>query len=1240
MATAFRSLNFARALAVGLGLVACTSAASKDGNGGDEATGVTIAITAPVAGTDGALPLVSGLVTVTGTLSYDAGVTPGQAATIEIVGIDTSRVDCAMAGAAFICRIDSAALLDGKPAIACNSQASLRVRASGTANGAPVGSSADADVIVDNCPPVAAITAPDDNLPFIGQLTIDAQVADDALVEAHLTVTDPAGQSVLTQPVDLPPGTTTWKPHVRVNLDATTLTQDLKITLTAIDAVGLKTQVVRTATSVKRPYFLGSDQDVDRFDPSDGKSTVPLDAAITDFVLGADLVSFADTPPLAKDNLVDAVVGTVRGLVVRAGLPVRDATGTAAGAPNFQPSGLFDNPSQTPALAAVRVIEDQDPVKIARVFLQDLDGDGDQDILAVGTTMFDTGVAWAVLNLTRKVAGGPPLAAFKLVATRPLPAPPLSAALGDLNADDVADLLIGAASADVGLMTLLIQKAPMCTPVDGTADKLCAQFSDFDQVKAAHIFAPDAQTTVHKGVTGISSIAVADFYKDDKQLNDVCVGETARGIISCYRNVTHDGKLAQAQDSYTFADALDTHAIVAAEFSGIGDGPDLIVQSTTGKFVRWLTGDHNGGFKFVEDNVPTRNIIGLGCSTLGTGLVGPGGLNGKPYLTAISDLRKVTIIPTQLDDLSHALQCFRAWVLGSHLTKVAAADINGDGAPDLIALDVDQPGLVVAFGQRDGSGVFNGNFIAPDAHHICAQDRKPHGYGVYDIAEAVVGDLDGDQRLDLTLISAQGGTVTGETCPPGPSSALSPVWTLAVFLNTVDGVVNPQPRQGEFAPYADADAGRVGCDEIGAVHAARTGDVNGDGVADLVTVRQDPAYFVGDDENPCGCSFNEATEVDNLFGAQCAAAGCTTAPDSDCRNFADTDTCHGKPLVGYGGGAPLLRASGMVFASTANGPFGMTAACRVGQVCHVAPGFGFAAGVDPQGIVLNDLNHDGKLDVATAMEARDEACVGDNRHYLAPRVRVFQGDGTGKFAPAPLGLPKDELVLKPCSAPNATPAPYPVSYRKMVAGITGLQSGIWPNPSTGKFDLALFALGLQQGQVSWIAHTIGFNFDPAKNFALGANVKAFAVRDVNFDAHMQVDVLALLGVDLSYLPGAVLSDGKTGFFDNKVTLAEGAQQADWLDAADVNGDGFQDFVLLNKSTATLELWLGVGRSPTPLSAQFVHYPGKLRAAMEAKDTDLADMDGDGCVDIVVRSRRAVTVLHNEGVGCSGAMRKK
>ncbi len=1218
------------------GLAACSSHTSATGT--DPAGAITVTIALPKANSDGTAPLITGAIDVTGTLSFAPHVALDSPVVLAIVGVAGSASDCSVVGSAFLCHFDSSAQLNGQPSVACNDTATLQVRASGTLDGEAVSGTAEVDAVVDNCPPTIAIDAPADGEPFIGTLTVIAHLADPALAEAHITVTDAAGQSVLAQPADLPPGTTTWNAKVQVDLSATKLTQDLTITLTARDAVGLKTQLLRTVTLVKPPFFLGSDQGADRFDPGLDSLSQPVDLQITDFALGK-LVPFANTPPLATDNLVDAVLGTTNGLVIRAGLPVRDALGVATGAPKYQPSGRFDNPMLDPALAPLRVIQDSPhAVAIARVFLLDLDGDGDEDIVAVGTNWEYAGVAWAVLNLAKHVPGAPPVPAFKLVATHALPAPPLSAALGDLNADGQPDLLVGAATADVGLMTLLVQKAPMCTPTDGSAPKLCAQFTDVDLVKSATVFPADAATTLHKGVTGVTSIAVADFYKDDKQLNDVCVGESARGIVSCYRNVAGDGTLAQAQDSYTFGDAQDTHAIVAAKFSA-GGGPDLIVQSTSGKFVRWLTGDHNGGFQFVENNTPSRNIYGLGCSTLGVGQVGPAGLGGKPYLTAISDTRKVTIVPTQLDDQSYALQCFRAWVLGGQLTKVEATDLDGDNAPDLVALDVAEPGLAVAFGQLDKDGVFNGNFIAPDAHHVCAQDRTPDGYGVYEIGEALLSDYDGDNRKDLTVLSIQGGTTTGAHCDG--AKTLDPVWTFAVFLNTVDGVVNPQPRMGEFAPFADADSGLGHCsDAIGSVHAARAGDVDGDGIPDLVTVRHGAPYFLFSES----CGVMETAEVDNFLGPVSpppppAAPGCPTTTGAKCRNYSENDECFAKPLQGYGGGAPLLRASAGVFLSSPTGPLGMAASCAVGNVCHVSPGFAFSAGLDPQGLVLADLNHDGALDVATAMEANGNACSDPHALYLAPRVRVFQGDGTGTFTVAPLGLPKDEILLKPCDAPDETPTPFAVSYRQTVAGIGDLQAGIWPNPSSGKFDLALFILGQANGQVSWLAHTSALAFTPAQTFALGTDVKAFAVRDVNFDPHMQVDVLALLGVDLSYLPGAVLADGKTGFFGTKVTLAEGAQAADWLDAGDVNDDTFQDFVLLNKTTSTLELWLGVGRSPTPLSAQFVHYPGTLRAAMDAQDTEIADMDGDGCVDIIVRSKRAVTVLHNEGVGCSGALHK-
>ncbi len=1217
-----------------LAVLACSShRADTSGNSTDNSGSVTVTITGPATPTDGSTPVVSGAIDVTGTLAYDPGVSAATPTTLEIVGKDASRVDCEVSGTTFSCHLDTAQVIDGKPLVACNAAATLRVEAAGSQGGAAISGSATVDVTIDNCPPTITVDAPLDGDAVVGKLQVNAMIADPLLVAAQITVADRAGKPLAPTPLDLPPNKLKWAANFTVDLSGATLTQDLVVTLTARDAAGLTTEVVRKITAVKPPFFLGSDQNVDAF--SDG-GTLGNNVMLTDFVIAPGLVPFTQTPPLANDSLLDAVVGTTNGLVVRAGLPVRDGEGVALGAPKFKPDGHFSNPALEPHLAPLWVVQDPtQQVAIVRVFTLDLDADGDLDIIAVGNGN-GKGVVWAILNLTKAI-DGVPVRAFKLVATRALPATALSAALADMNGDGQPDLLIGAETADVGLMTLLLKKAPICTVKGGDPPKLCAQFSDYDSMVSADIFPASAATTLHKGVTGVTSIAVADFYQDGLNAPDVCVGEAARPIISCYRNIAGDGTLAQAQDSYTFNDAQDTHAIVAAQFSA-GGGPDLIVQSVSGKFIRWLTGDHNGGFRFVENNTPSRNIYGLGCSTMGVGEVGPAGFGGKPYLTAISDTRQVTIIPTQLDDQSYALQCFRAWVLGGELTKVAAVDLNGDNAPDLVALDVAQPGLAVAFGQLDKDGVFNGNFVAPDAHHICAQDRVPHGYGVYDIGAAVLTDYDGDNRKDLTILSVGGGTATGEPC--APTDVLLPVWTFAVFFNTVDGVVNPQPRMGEFSPFADLDGGVGSCgDEIGSVSVARPGDVNGDGIPDLVTVRKDAPYFVNSDD----CGGVETAEVDNLLGPTTPppgppAPGCPPKGPA-CRNYTDNDLCFAKPLVGYGGGAPLLRASAGVFLSSATGPFGMAESCAVGSVCHISPVYAFSAGLDPQGLVLADLNHDGVLDVATAMEAYGIPCTELGSLYMAPRVRVFEGDGAGQFTLAPMGVPKDEVLLKPCDAPSATPTPYPVTYRQVAEGIAQLKAGIWPNPSSGKFDLALFVLGQTNGQISWLAHTAAMAFQAAQTFALGPDAKAFAVQDVNFDAHQQVDVLALLGVDLSYLPGAVLADGKTGYFGTKVTLAEGTQPADWLDAGDVNADGFQDFVLLNRAAATVELWLGVGRSPTPLSATFVHYPGKLRVAIKAADTTMADMDNDGCVDIVVRSQRAVTVLHNEGVGCKGAFLK-
>ena len=82
---------------------------------------------------------------------------------------------------------------------------------------------------------------------------------------------------------------------------------------------------------------------------------------------------------------------------------------------------------------------------------------------------------------------------------------------------------------------------------------------------------------------------------------------------------------------------------------------------------------------------------------------------------------------------------------------------------------------------------------------------------------------------------------------------------------------------------------------------------------------------------------------------------------------------------------------------------------------------------------------------------------------------------------------------------------------------------------------------------------------------------------------------------------------------------------------DVNHDGNLDLVLVS-GTSQLAFLLGTG------AGSFLRYDGPSVSADPAA-LEIADMDGDGCDDLVIRSKFSVTVVHNQGAAadeCVGA----
>ncbi len=1302
--------------------------------GGGATGGITVTITTPAtpdpAGTDVAPPWGSSI-GVSGTYKLDAGVTLKKTAAISVAVGDKfpTPVPCtATPGKSgqgtFSCAIDTTGVdATGVPLIACNESLTLTVTANGTLAGLDVSGSNAVDVEVDNCGPTIVLNAvkklsaepfwqvlgPEMQV-FVGHQWLSVSASDARLQSVTFDVVDGNGDSVLPGGMysTATPGQTQWgMPYL---LDTTQLaaTEKLTVIATAKDETNDAVQVSLDVFSVRSVSFLG--QQTDSFSHKINDFVVPSADQAQEFVA----YTSDPTPSSGLDKLADAVVATDNGVYIRAGMPKRVAgvpiTVKGEGVPDgnsdtlahsLKFEDLNEDPKTGDALAPYRCIH-PDPLlgsagtsaNIARVFLRDLDGDGDLDIIAVGTTSGSgkpRGEAWAILNVpvnvTDKTSQKPfTIRGFKLMQVLPLPARPATAEMADLNGDGLDDLLIGAQKEpsetgpdiDNGLMTLLLTPSPTCQvrTDTGVASRPCGDSPDpnvppieYAALKGGTVFAPDVKVAPNMGVTSVVSIATGDFWTGEGV--DVCVGSADRPILSCYRNVAMDGSLNQAQDSYQFPQGNDTNLILAMDETPklTTDGTDLIVASATGHYMQWLKSINNGQFKIIgNQGLKARQIWGPDVSAMTIAPVGP---KGEPYVVAGMMGQEVTIIPVDPGDNELERACFRSWIVGGSAHRLGARDMDGDGVLDLLTTD----GYTIhtALGETK-NGAFTGSFIAPSAHHLCAFQTPSRDYGVQEIVAAKVADFSKngkDKRKELVVIgtsSASEQLGTASMCGLAEDAPPKPVWPIAVFMNDT-GQINPEPRQTEFSPYDAAFVQQAGFAEdcskgnpvpFGHVNAATLADVDMDGIPDLVTVRTESGYPVGQEEpasNPggCQCFFGEQNEVDNGFGEDSPAGTDLTSEQLAlcCANFGTKDTDKTTPLTGFGTGsgiigAPFPRASTQVFLSSSAGPLGMGPKCNAlpnGGVCLTAPAFAFSGGRNPVDVRAVDIDGDKKPDIITAMDNDGAACfknVPDYAPFLHSRVRVFQNIGGGRFSPTFIADTKDKSSLRDavqiarCGHP-LTIGTSIVGYRFMPDQLKAIVTGAWPNPKDGKFDPAtIFGLAKAFGQIGVLPHLDTFNFASRSPTPVGGPPDAFSVGDINADGIADLLVLFNAGQKLAILTGKTNNDNtKDAAFHTLTELTVANATFPGAAAAamgDFNADSNLDLALVGLDSSLVFL-LGTGMGT------FVAYTGSP-VATSPLALEVADMDGDGCDDMVIRSKNSVTIIHNEGStagACSGAL---
>jgi hypothetical protein len=377
-------------------------------------------------------------------------------------------------------------------------------------------------------------------------------------------------------------------------------------------------------------------------------------------------------------------------------------------------------------------------------------------------------------------------------------------------------------------------------------------------------------------------------------------------------------------------------AIGVADLNGDGK-PDLAVSSYDKSVVDVLLGNGNGTFGTSTNPVAAALPVGVGPSELRVNDVtgdGHADIETANYGgNSMSVLLNTGTFASPFT-LSMASAVTYSDGIPSNPIAVAIADLNGDGKPDLATANYNANTVSVVLGNGDGT------FQSPEP-------AIGVGNGPYGI---VAADLNGDGKPDLATVN--------------------------YFDNTVSVLVNQGNDNNGNPIFQNTSTPAVG----GGPNAIAVGDLNGDGIPDIVTAN----YGAGTISVLLGKG-NDA----NGNPTYQTAATFTTLPNPWYVILADVNG-DGKPDIIVSN--PYSSDFSVFINTTATGASTPTFAARKDY------------GLSDQGayyVTAGDFNGDGHIDIATADNYANRIAVylnnGDGTFPNTPSHTVYMGSGAAPY---------------------------------------------------------------------------------------------------------------------------------------------------------------------------------------------------------------------------------------------------
>jgi hypothetical protein len=356
---------------------------------------------------------------------------------------------------------------------------------------------------------------------------------------------------------------------------------------------------------------------------------------------------------------------------------------------------------------------------------------------------------------------------------------PYAVAVADLNGDGKPDLIVanrGSFGAFGNTISVLMNTTP---PGASTVS-----------------FAPQQTFVVPADP---QAVAVADFNGDGKP--DIAVACNGANVVSELLNTTPTGA-----STVSFAAPVNLTcntnpaSIAMADFNGDGK-PDIAVGN----------GAAFGGLSVFLNTTPTgastlsftpQQIFQVG--SVNTAPVGDLNGDGKPDIAVAGNVNTVSVLlnttPAGATTSSFAPQ--QTFGAGNGPTIGPAADLNGDGKPDLIVANF-RDGTVSVLLNTTPTGATTASF-APQ--QVFAAGHNP--------TSVTVADFNGDGKPDIAVADGDAADV-----PLGGSD------------NAVSVLLNTTPTGATAVSFAPRQAFAVGSRPISVAAA----DLNGDGLPDLIT---------------------------------------------------------------------------------------------------------------------------------------------------------------------------------------------------------------------------------------------------------------------------------------------------------------------------------------------------------------------------------------------------------------------